>query len=116
MQVVVRDNEIIAIHDDGQKITIGEGGMYSDATDLKIVPDDTEVLDEDENFVAWSSISGQEQTVESVDVARRSEYPDINDIVVALWEKVVEGRNDDETGVNSLQSIREAVKTSYPKT
>ena len=43
---------------------------------------------------------------------RQSEYPSINDLVVALWENVVEER---AASVISLEATRQAIKTKYPK-
>ena len=43
---------------------------------------------------------------------RRAEYPSINDLIVALWENVVEER---ASAVVSLEADRQAVKTKYPK-
>ena len=43
---------------------------------------------------------------------RKSEYPSINDLIVALWENVVEER---ASAVISLEADRQAVKTKYPK-
>lgn len=42
---------------------------------------------------------------------RKAEYPSIESLVVALWEKVVENRDD---AANSLQAQREAIKAKYP--
>lgn len=43
---------------------------------------------------------------------RQSEYPSIKDLIVALWENVVEER---ASAVISLEADRQAVKTKYPK-
>jgi len=43
---------------------------------------------------------------------RQAEYPSINDLIVALWENVVEER---ASAVISLEADRQAVKTKYPK-
>ena len=43
---------------------------------------------------------------------RQAEYPSINDLIVALWENVVEER---ASAVISLEAARQAVKTKYPK-
>jgi len=44
--------------------------------------------------------------------SRQAEYPSINDLIVALWENVVEER---ASAVVSLEAARQAVKTKYPK-
>jgi hypothetical protein len=46
------------------------------------------------------------------DEKRRSEYPSLNELVVALWEGVVEERM---ASVTALEILRQAVKTRYPK-
>ena len=43
---------------------------------------------------------------------RQAEYPSINELVVALWEGVVEERM---ASVTQLEAARQAVKTRYPK-
>ena len=43
---------------------------------------------------------------------RKAEYPGIDELIVALWENVVEERT---ASVISLETKRQAVKTKYPK-
>ncbi len=43
---------------------------------------------------------------------RQAEYPSLDDLIVALWEGVVEERM---AAVTSLEAGRQAVKTKYPK-
>ena len=43
---------------------------------------------------------------------RQAEYPSIDELVVALWEGVVEERM---ASVTALEADRQAVKTKYPK-
>jgi len=43
---------------------------------------------------------------------RRAEYPSIDELIVALWEGVVEERM---AAVTSLEGKRQAVKAKYPK-
>ena len=43
---------------------------------------------------------------------RQSEYPSIDELVVALWEGVVEERM---ASVTALEGLRQAVKTKHPK-
>ena len=43
---------------------------------------------------------------------RKEEYPSIDELVVALWEGVVEERM---AAVTSLEGKRQAVKVKYPK-
>ena len=43
---------------------------------------------------------------------RWGEYPSVEELIVALWENVVEER---ASAVVSLEAARQAVKTKYPK-
>ena len=43
---------------------------------------------------------------------RQAEYPSIDELVVALWENVVEER---AASVIELEGLRQAVKTKHPK-
>jgi hypothetical protein len=43
---------------------------------------------------------------------RKAEYPSIDELIVALWEGVVEERM---AAVTKLEGKRQAVKTKYPK-
>jgi len=43
---------------------------------------------------------------------RQAEYPSIDELVVAMWEGVVEERM---ASVTRLEGLRQAVKTRYPK-
>jgi hypothetical protein len=43
---------------------------------------------------------------------RQAEYPSIDELVVAMWEGVVEERM---ASVTALEGLRQAVKAKYPK-
>ena len=43
---------------------------------------------------------------------RQAEYPSLDDLIVALWEGVVEERM---ASVTQLEGLRQAVKIKYPK-
>lgn len=43
---------------------------------------------------------------------RKAEYPTLDELVVALWEGVVEERM---ASITALEADRQAVKTKYPK-
>ena len=43
---------------------------------------------------------------------RQAEYPSINELIVALWENVVEER---AASVISLEATRQEIKAKYPK-
>ena len=43
---------------------------------------------------------------------RQEEYPSTDDLIVALWENVIEDRMESAT---ALETLRQAVKAKYPK-
>ena len=43
---------------------------------------------------------------------RKAEYPSLDELIVALWEGVVEERM---ASVTALEGLRQAVKAKYPK-
>ena len=51
----------------------------------------------------------------SYDINRKKEYPEIEELVVALWEHIVEGRNLKDSEIETLENIRSAVKSRYHK-
>ena len=83
----------------------------------------TYAVDGGDNELVWKSVLPQPSVAdceaahlswEAKEYARnrRAEYPSINDLIVALWENVVEER---ASAVISLEADRQAVKTKYPK-
>ena len=83
----------------------------------------TYAVDGGDNKLVWKSGSPQ-PSVSDCEAAhaqwvarqysrdRKAEYPSIDDLIVALWENVVEER---ASAVVSLEADRQAVKTKYPK-
>ena len=63
----------------------------------------------DNGFIAREPEISPEPTYDQL---RKNEYPSINELIVALWENVVEER---ASAVVSLEADRQAVKTKYPK-
>ena len=49
------------------------------------------------------------------DRKRKLEYPKIEELVIAMWEKLIEKKTLDESGVKEIQAVREKIKTDYPK-
>ena len=43
---------------------------------------------------------------------RQKDYPSTDDLIVALWEKVMEGRSE---SADALEVKRQQVKTAHPK-
>jgi hypothetical protein len=46
--------------------------------------------------------------------SRRDEYPPLTDLVVALWENLVEKKSKKDSGVEAIQKLRKAIKSKYP--
>lgn len=46
---------------------------------------------------------------------RKKEYPPIQDLVIALWENLIEKKTKKESGVEELQKLRKAIKAKYPE-
>ena len=65
---------------------------------------------QEELEAAWVQI----QTAHDNDHSRKreAEYPTVNELIVALWEGVVEERM---AAVTKLEAKRQAVKAKYPK-
>jgi len=45
---------------------------------------------------------------------RKGEYPPIEDLVVAMWENLIEKKSKKESGVELLQKLRKSIKAKYP--
>ena len=69
--------------------------------DLRLAEEATEAL----------RISKYESTVKYQD-DRKCEYPTESDLIVAMWESLVEG---DSTALDALQVKRLLIKAKYPK-
>lgn len=95
--------EIIKLQQDIYRITEDSGCVYD-------VNGATEQL----AIEKYNAIKFREAnpTPPSYQELRKKEYPSIGDMVIALWEWQVEGRNEAK---NILQIKREAVKLKYPK-
>lgn len=49
------------------------------------------------------------------DVLRKNEYPSIEQLVVAMWEHLIEKENKTDSNVSELQKLRKEIKEKYPK-
>ena len=47
-------------------------------------------------------------------IKRQNEYPPIEDMVVALWENLVEKKTKKDSGIEQIQKLRKAIKAKYP--
>jgi hypothetical protein len=46
---------------------------------------------------------------------RKLEYPSIEQMVVAMWENLIEKQTKEASGVKELQKLRKQIKQKYPK-
>ena len=81
-------------------------------------PVDGELIQADANAYIGGEYNGSfvarpvEPDVRTYDQKRKEEYPSLDDLIVALWEGVVEERM---ASVTQLEAARQAVKAKYPK-
>lgn len=47
-------------------------------------------------------------------VRRKKDYPPLEDLVVAIWENLIEKRSKKDSGVEQLQKLRKSIKAKYP--
>ena len=45
--------------------------------------------------------------------SRKNEYPPLSDLIVALWENVIEKKTKKESGVDNIQKLRKEIKSKY---
>lgn len=45
---------------------------------------------------------------------RRREYPPMEDLVIAMWENLIEKKSKKDSGVDQIQKLRKAIKSKYP--
>jgi hypothetical protein len=52
----------------------------------------------------------------SYDVNRKIEYPTTDELIVALWEGLIEKSSSGQQKIKELESLRKSVKNRFPKT
>ena len=72
-----------------------------------------------------ASVSEEEtnQEIEEIDAiiakpasyrqSRKNEYPPLSDLIVALWENLIEKKTKKESGVDNIQKLRKEIKSKY---
>lgn len=45
--------------------------------------------------------------------SRKNEYPPLSDLIVALWENIIEKKTKKESGVDNIQKLRKEIKSKY---
>ena len=53
----------------------------------------------------------EKEKLNNFDKKRKLEYPKIEELVVAMWEKLIEKKTLAESGVKEIQNLREKIKT-----
>ena len=86
-------------------VTIFHGGNTYDANGEIVVLDESVIATEQARLQS-------EHDAQEYARNRQAEYPSLNELIVALWENVVEER---AASVVSLEAKRQEIKTKYPK-
>ena len=61
-----------------------------------------------------SEVANEVDSIARPESCREREYPQIRELVIALWERIVEKRDTAKSGIDALQQKREAIKDKYP--
>jgi FKBP-type peptidyl-prolyl cis-trans isomerase (trigger factor) len=101
--MITKENALLTLRPGAQWTTRGDIIEWLDS-------EQTQPTEEEIN----AEISRLQAEYDSQEYARnrQEEYPSLNDLIVALWENVVEER---ASSVVALEAVRQAVKTKYPK-
>jgi len=99
-QLGFTSNVDFVLQDDGNGVYIKEWNSKE-----RSQPSESEIETADAEWQA-------EQDATQYQRDRQAEYPSIDELIVALWEGVVEERM---ASVTALEADRQAVKTKYPK-
>jgi hypothetical protein len=51
----------------------------------------------------------------SYEELRRNEYPSVEELVIAMWQNLIEKQSKEDSGVKDLQKLRKEIKEKYPK-
>jgi hypothetical protein len=46
---------------------------------------------------------------------RKKEYPPMEDLVIAMWENLIEKKSKKDSGIEQIQKLRKAIKAKYPE-
>lgn len=68
-----------------------------------------------ENESVTQNVSKEIKKRKSYKEKRNEEYPLVDAMVIALWERLVEKRSEEESGIKHIQQKREDIKKKYPK-
>jgi hypothetical protein len=98
---------------DGTSLTVRASGTTN--TQVGSWTDGDRYISRKQDFIALMNDVNRDVDVFRDPIGcRLKEYPHINDLVVALWEHLVEKKTTKESGIEELQLKRIAVKDKYP--
>ena len=113
------DTHIHAIQWDGEvcEIEFKDGRANTQTTDRTLIDFligayNNEALRREAESQAAADAEALSESNKTYAEKRRSEYPSLPDLTVALWENVIEER---AASVIALEAKRQAVKAKYPK-
>jgi len=95
----------VAIRNTHPSVTTIKGSNAFDESGNSVAVDEAKVSDELARLQS-------EHDAQEYARNRQAEYPSIDELIVALWEGVVEERM---ASVTALEGLRQAVKDKYPK-
>jgi hypothetical protein len=72
-------------------------------------------LIQDEEKQINDNVEAELKKIKPYQELRNSEYPTIEQLVVAMWENLIEKQNKTDSGVSDLQKLRKQIKEKYPK-
>lgn len=70
-------------------------------------------LFEEENSQEIAEIDATVAKPVSYRQSRKNEYPPLSDLIVALWENIIEKKTKKESGVDNIQKLRKEIKSKY---
>lgn len=73
------------------------------------------MIEKQENEIK-SAVQAELDRLKPYQELRMREYPNIEKMVVAMWENLIEKQTKEVSGVKEIQKLRKAIKDKYPKT
>lgn len=70
---------------------------------------------EQEEAAIQAAVEAELNKIKPYEELRRNEYPKIEDLVIAMWENLIEKQSKEDSGVKDLQKLRKEIKEKYPE-
>jgi hypothetical protein len=101
--------KIFGVWDDGERYfkRINEFVKVSTTLETEVNSEELEVLEDVRAAI------NQKKTFNRLD-KRKLEYPSIEELVVAMWENLIEKKPKTESSISSIQKLRKEIKAKYP--